>query len=571
MTAPISKAEWIKLRREATEVLPGLATKLGLSGLLLPYQNRVNRLLEDTATQVLYIEKSRRIGLTWGLAAYGALRAGRRKSAGGMDVMYISYSKEMTREFIDACAMWARAFNVAANAVEEVLFADNDKDGDTSINAFRIRFASGFEIMALSSTPRSLRGKQGCVIIDEAAFVDDLAELIKAAMAFLMWGGQVVVVSTHDGAENPFNQAVQEIRADRAPGALVRIDIDDALREGLYQRICLVKGSDWSPEAEGEWRDDLVAFYGDGADEELFCIPSQSSGAWLTTPLIESRMTLGAEECPLIRMELPPDFLQRDPLTQKTLVAPYLEKIEEALGGLDLGPLYAGGYDVGREFKGDLSVFNILSIEQNLDRRLRLSIEMRGVSWREQKLIAGMVIEHLKHRLVGVAFDGTGIGGEIAEEIGRRYGIKETEDDPGLIWIIKLTSNNAWYRDNMPGLKVAFEQGSIALLKDNDHLGDLRAIQEIRGIPKVPSTRTTEKGEGAAKSKKGGKKRHGDFAVSLALAHFASRQRHITYAYRGVGGDYGAKRDAETGLGFAHQNNRGWWRPPLGARLRGRI
>ena len=83
---------------------------------LLPYQARTVSLLESSACRVLFVEKSRRVGLTWGLAAYAVLRAGREKSAGGMDAMYISYSQEMTREFIDACAMWARAFNMAATA-----------------------------------------------------------------------------------------------------------------------------------------------------------------------------------------------------------------------------------------------------------------------------------------------------------------------------------------------------------------------------------------------------------------------------------------------------------------------
>jgi phage FluMu gp28-like protein len=44
---------------------------------------------------------------------------------------------------------------------------------------------------------------QGKVLIDEAAFHDDLDELLKAAMALTMWGSHVVVISTHDGAENP--------------------------------------------------------------------------------------------------------------------------------------------------------------------------------------------------------------------------------------------------------------------------------------------------------------------------------------------------------------------------------
>ncbi|MDT9694195.1 hypothetical protein Q5762_38870, partial [Streptomyces sp. P9(2023)] len=84
------------------------------------------RLLESAGTNVLVVEKSRRVGLTWALAAYAVLRAARERKAGGMDAMYISYSQEMTREFVDACGMWARSFNSAAAEAEEFLFPDPD-------------------------------------------------------------------------------------------------------------------------------------------------------------------------------------------------------------------------------------------------------------------------------------------------------------------------------------------------------------------------------------------------------------------------------------------------------------
>ena len=89
-----------------------------------------------------------------------------------MDTLYIGYNLDMAREFIDCCAMWAKAFDDGADdaGVAEFLF----DDGPTRRSqAFRIRFASGFEIVALASRPRSLRGRQGYVIIDEAAFHED--------------------------------------------------------------------------------------------------------------------------------------------------------------------------------------------------------------------------------------------------------------------------------------------------------------------------------------------------------------------------------------------------------------
>ncbi|WP_457647376.1 terminase large subunit domain-containing protein [Profundibacter sp.] len=557
MTAPISQEEWERQRREATEALPELIEDVGLPKILLPYQARVVSLLDQTSTRALFVEKSRRIGLTWGLAAYAVLRAGRDKSAGGMDVMYISFSQEMTREFVDACAMWARAFSVAAVEAEETLFPDSDKSGDRSIAAFRIRFASGFEIMALSSAPRSLRGKQGVVIIDEAAFVDDLAELQKAAMAFLMWGGQVIVCSTHNGTENYFNQQIQDILSGRLPYEHIRIDLDDALRDGLYQRIALVTGAEWSPESEAKWRQDIIDFYGDGADEELFCIPSLGTGAWIPAPLIEARMTETA--APILRLDLPADYLQLPQVTQKTLITPFMEELEEALGNVDMSLRYAAGFDFARV--SDLSVLDLIGIEQRLKRREALSIEMRGVPGKEQILIVGTVLDHVKARLTGAAFDATGMGWIVAEEMGRRFGLRESEDGPGLIWAIKFTEE--WYRINMPPLKAAFEDDMIAIAPDEDHLSDIRVAKVIRGTPRVPPTR-----EGQT-----GKKRHGDYLIALALAHFASRMRHVEYGYRGAGGGDDPNDGRLHNLPPADNNTRSrkWWRQPLGAGLRGSI
>jgi phage FluMu gp28-like protein len=551
MTAPITRAEWERQRREATEAMPDVVAEVGLPKVLLPYQARAVGLLDDTSTRVLVVEKSRRIGLTWGLAAYAALRAGRERKARGMDVMYISYSQEMTREFIDACGMWARAFSSAAAASEEFLFPDGDETGDRSIKAFRIAFASGFEIIALSSAPRSLRGKQGVVIIDEAAFVDSLAELLKAALAFLMWGGQVIVCSTHDGAENVFNQTVQDILAGRKPYAHMRIDFDDALREGLYQRICLVTRQPWSPEAEAAWRQDIVDFYGDGADEELFCVPSMGSGAWLSAPLIEARMTA---EAPILRLDLPPDYLQRDRLDRAQLLAPFMEELEGALKDLDPGPHYAFGFDFARV--ADLSVATLLAVERNLQRREALSVEMRGVPGDEQKAIVRDILTAVRERLVGAAFDATGMGWTVAEDMGRIFGLREGEDSSGLVWAVKFTED--WYRLHMPPLKAAFEDDTIALIADSDHLADLRTVKLVRGTPRVPPTREGERG----------KRRHGDFAIALALAHFASRMRWVEYGYRAAGaGDQRRGWDMPPD----DRDERQWWSGPLGRQIRGNV
>lgn len=549
MTAPISAKDWERQRAEAIASMPAVIAEVGLPKVLLPYQARGVALL-DSGAQVLFVEKSRRIGYTWGLAAYAVLRAGRQRSAKGMDVMYISYAREMTREFVDACAMWARAFSIAAGAAEEVLFEHGD--GDKAINAFRIKFASGFEIMALSSAPRSLRGKQGCVIIDEAAMVDDLGALLKSAMAFTMWGGQVVVCSTHLGAENRFNTEIQDILAGRSPRYHhLRIDFDEALREGFYQRVCLVRGLTWTPEAEAEYRQGVLDFYKDNADEELYCIPSLSSGAWLSAPLIEARMTV---ETPVLRLELPKDYLFRSKLEQEALMAPFLSELAKQLAALDLSPHFAFGSDFARHV--DLTTGSLLAIEAALKRREVLAYELRNVPGDEQKLIARTILDHVRHRLVGAAFDATGMGWTVAEDMGRLFGLREDPEGSGLIMAVKFSEE--WYRLQMPPLKAAFEDDAIALIKDAEHLVDVRSVKVVRGIARVPPLREGETG----------KKRHGDHAIALALAHYASRLRWSEYGYRAASTEpVGLRPERDD-----DPRSRGaWWRQPLGAGLRGGI
>ena len=135
---------------------------LELKDVLLPYQKKW---LEDKS-RVKIIEKSRRIGLTWAQALDDVIQAA-TSGRDGMDVLYISFNQEMTREYIDACAEWAKKLQLVTSTVNEDVFRDGSERG---IKAFRIDFASGRKIVALSSRPSNLRGKQGRVIIDEAAF-----------------------------------------------------------------------------------------------------------------------------------------------------------------------------------------------------------------------------------------------------------------------------------------------------------------------------------------------------------------------------------------------------------------
>lgn len=555
---PLTDAEWDSLRADSRQALPdAIADDDDLPAVLLPYQAD---LLQTTAHYSFVVcEKSRRIGMTWAVAADAVLTSGAAKPAGGMDTLYIGFNLDMAREFIDTAAMWAKAFIPAASAVQEFLFKDQrNGEEDRDILAFRIKFASGFEIVALTSKPRSLRGRQGYVIFDEAAFHEELDEMLKAANALLMWGGRVLVISTHDGDANPFNILVRQVQAgERGETAkVVRVDFNDAIEAGLYERIALVTGKPDTDEAKTAWTDNIHAIYGDDADEELHCIPKAGTGAWLNAPLIEARMTADA---PVLTLELPDDYLHLPEGRRQDHLRDFMLDLEQALLGLDQKPHYALGFDFARV--ADLSVLSLLAIEQNLHRREGLSIEMRNVPGDEQKAIVAEVMMAVRERLVGAAFDATGMGWTVAEDMGRKFGLRESIDTPGLVWAIKFSQD--WYRLEMPPLKTAFEDATISIGKSDDHLTDLRSVKKIRGIPRVPEVR-----EADAK----GKKRHGDYAIALALAHFASRQRWVEIDYTPVGDP---RRDSLTGnsgdeWGSVSEGS-DWWRSPLGTGLRGGI
>lgn len=462
-------------------------------GVLLPYQQE----WVADPSDVKVAEKSRRTGFTWGEASDDALTAAKQR---GEDVFYIGYNKDMSREFIDACAFWARFYNLAASDIQETVFKDVTPGGEEKdIHAFRIDFASGFKILALSSRPTNLRGKQGIVVIDEAAFHDDLQGLIKAAIALLMWGGKVRIISTHFGIENPFNQLIEDIRKGKFKYSLHRVTFDDALDDGLYKRICLVLGKEWSPEAEALWREQIINYYGEHADEELFCIPSKGSGIYFTGALVESCMEEGI---PVLRWRCKDGFDQLpDEVRQRECQAWLDDNVGPLLKTLDPALAHYFGEDFARDI--DLTVIEPGARLQNLSLRTPFVVELSNVPFRQQEQILFYIVDRLPN-FRGGAMDARGNGQYLAEVAMQRYGA-------GRIQQVMLTRQ--FYQDNMPKYRVRFEDKTIVLPKDADILDDHRVVRLEKGVPVISDTRRVS-GEGG--------KRHGDAAVAGMLLVYAA-------------------------------------------------
>lgn len=466
----------------------------GAPAVLLPYQQR----WAADKTQLKVIEKSRRTGITWAEAADNVLTAASDRSHGGQNVYYVGYNKDMTVEYIDACAMWARAFGHAASEIGEEVW----EDGDRHIQTFVIRFPrSGFRITALTSRPSNLRGRQGVVVIDEAAFHDQLGELLKAALALLIWGGSVHVISTHNGDDNPFNELITEIRAGKRKGSVQRITFREAVAEGLYQRVCLRRGLRWDEAEQAGWVQGVYDFYGDAASEELDVIPSRGGGRWLSQLLLERV----SQPRPVLRVVAP---LGLEGWTEDARVRwadavcrEELAPLLEALPRERVSSYY--GLDFAR--KRDACVLWPLIQDQTLKLDVPWVLEMLRVPYKQQEAMVAYVADRLPD-FRKAAHDASGNGGYLAEAMQVRYGER----------IEAVMLSEGWYRDQTPPFKAALEDGTIqAIPADRDIMDDHRAFRLVKGVARIPDQRTT--------SSDGQSKRHGDSGVAHVLAYYASR------------------------------------------------
>lgn len=465
---------------------------------LLGYQKRW--IADESPLKIA--EKSRRTGLTWAEAADASLTAGAARGQGGTNHFYVGSNKEMAREFIDAAAMWAKVFDKAAGEIQEEVFVDEGQDGK-EILTFAIYFASGFKVQALSSNPSNLRGMQGNVTIDEAAFHERLAEVLKAALALTMWGAKVRLISTHNGIDNQFNELINDSRAGKKDYSIHRVTLDDACHEGLYKRICQVRGIEWSQAAEDDWKAKLLKATATEEDalEEYFCVPKSGGGAYLNRALIEARMASVTDSGPVVRLKKDDAFGQWPEGLRAAEILKWCEdELKPVLDSLDPARPHCFGEDFARS--GDLTVIDVGEIAQDLHIKTKLQVELKNIPFRQQEQILFYIVDRLP-RLRGGAMDARGNGQALAEYAQDKYGSE-------VIACVMLSES--FYREQMPRFKSHFEDGLITIPRDDDTSTDLRALSiNRRGTPCLGDLRTGQE-----------KERHGDAAISLFLMVYAS-------------------------------------------------
>lgn len=521
MPAPLPDTErlieWDELPERARQI-PANFNPLA-EGVLMAHQSDWIRMQQDL--DIAVCEKGRRTGITFAQALTDTITAASEKPAGGDNIWYMADTREKGLEYIGYVAKFAQLVALGqATRIEQHIFVDQLPDGSSrNIQAFRVRFASGFRVTALSSRPENIHGLQGFVNIDEAALHKNVSHVLESATALLIWGGRIRVWSTHRGKKNAFNQLVTDVQAGRygKRARAIRISFDDAVANGLYERVCFMTGREPTLEGKREWYEGIRAAYGPrkaAMREELDVIPRDGDGSAIPSVWIERAMP---EVRPVLRIVFDDDFPRRSEHERETWcatwIATHLLPVIEAAA-----EEFSGRWAIGMDFARHrhFSVIKPARIDEQLRRDVPFIIELANAPTRQQEQILWALLDALSNWTF--AGDASGPGQTLMEYTGDRYGRAERDPETDR-WqggpVHEVVLSRSWYGEWMPKYIALFEDGFITLPRDASLEDDHRAVEFVDGIPMVPKLERRDLKDASLV-------RHGDGAISGALMSFAA-------------------------------------------------
>ena len=479
-------------------------------------------------------EKGRRTGITFAEAQDDTIIAASTKGAGGDNIWYMGDTREKGLEFIGYCAKIAQVVARGQHTrIEQHIFHDQTDDGGSrEIQAYRIRFASGYRNTSQSSRPENIHGLQGIVVIDEAALHHNVRGVLESATALLIWGGRIRVISTHRGKRNPFNELIADIRAGRygKRADVYRVTFDDAVANGLYERVCWMQRKAPTADGKRDWYAAIRSAYGPrtaAMREELDAIPRDGSGSAIPTIWIERAMPVLTPSRPVIRLALEDAFARRseddrEMWCRQWIASELLPIMAEAL--LDRGrhvERWAVGMDFARH--RHFSVVLPAYVAMDLRRECPFAVELHNVPTRQQEQILWALLDELPSGRWSFAGDASGPGQTLMEYTGDRYGRAELDRETGRYLggpVHEIVLSRPWYGAHMPPYIRLFEDGQLTLPRDASFEDDHRALEWVDGVPMVPRLELADRTDAELV-------RHGDSAIAGALMEFAAA--HATH------------------------------------------
>jgi len=472
------------------------------SGFFLPGQERF---VQDRGQRII-VEKARQTGFSF-TAAYRLVKQTSQRKW-GWDAWVSSRDEIQAQLFGDDCEGWAKVLGKHhADLGVRVL------DEARKITAHTLAFANECAINSMSSNPDAQAGKRGTRLLDEFALHSDPRQLYNIAKPGLDWGGDLVIISTHRGTANFFNELINEVKHQGNPKGfnLHTVTIVDAVDQGLLEK----RKAKWMADdpRQSLTRDEyLQRLRNECADEESWqqeymCQPADDLSAFLSYDLIAGCEYRHGESW---RFEV--SSLRLQP-TAETGVSNRLDNpsASSALGaaaGWDSprsaeisGPLYVG-VDVGRDH--DLTVIWVIE-------KLGDVAYTRAVVTMEKQTFEAQ--EHALYEWLGrpevrrCCIDRTGLGRQFAERAVQRFGCYRVEG---------VNFTGAVKEELAYPVRSAFEDRTVRIPNDPLIRSDLRAIKK----------ETTASGNLRFTADRG-KNGHADRFWALALALHAAKARRV--------------------------------------------
>jgi phage FluMu gp28-like protein len=411
----------------------------------LPYQQAW---IEDSSSLKI-IEKSRQIGLTYADAFDSVLKASHRHKPA--DVWVSSRDEATARLYLQHCKRWAQALDLGARELgEQIIHQEKD------LKAQVLSFNTGCCIYSHSSTPDALASRTGHVKLDEFALHKDQRELFRVAKGCTQWGYQLAILSTHRGPATVFNEMLRKIKEQGNPMGFShhRVTLDDAVNQGLVERINVVSGRNESRQAF------LQRIRTECLDEEQWlqeycCQPTDDSTAFITWEMITA--------CEVPNCLKPFSYLtdddddRRDRDEVRSSPSPHGGE-----GRGEVGPLYVG-VDVAR--KHDLCVIDVCEkIGDVCWDRLRVELRDTPFAQIEEELFRILKLPGVKRCCI----DATGLGMQLAERAKARFG-----------WKVEPITFTSTLKEQIAfALRNAFEDRKLRIPPDPALRADLRGIKK---------------------------------------------------------------------------------------------
>lgn len=405
----------------------GVDNEAAVSVRFTPYQ--LDAIYEDA--RKCLAKKAVRIGYTYA-KAFKAVRSSllERKLA----TLFTTKDQETAFEFIRNCEEHVEIFNhtrsVLSRETSEQAVPVFDEEGrDTGVTekvmVSKIIFDNASRIMAFSSSPNALRAYGGNVMWDEAAFSRHGRAMWSAIQGRIRWGYQADVWSSLSMEDTMFDALASDAEAGKGGWSFRKVDIYDAIEQGLVELINEVRGTEFTREQFlQDCRDDAVL-------PDIFALEYEIKKSNTLAPIVEWEVLKAAEKAgrQIERAHLSHADIERlfgraevrDRGSRRRAVEHWIEAnfaklLDRRQGG---SRRFRLGFDVAASRKGDLASVWIEERRgaQTLHRAL---LTFRNEDWDVMQWCLEILMARIPGEVLGRG-DETGLGKQICWNLSKLF------------------------------------------------------------------------------------------------------------------------------------------------------